>query len=309
MNTSKKTKKTAKQNKKDARIKEIRSLFYTLLVVIFIQSFLIQGYSTPTGSMENTIMIGDKMFFNQFIYGPSTPRTIPFTEIQLPYIHFPGIREPRRGDIINFEFPGNRDEVKHAEYMQYLKRIVGEPGDTIEVKDRVLFVNGILIPNPPASCLTPPNVNSQMNIVAPVTPKGMVNKDIFPKGSPWNEDNYGPLVVPKKGDVINLEKKNYEKWDTFIKREGHGISMDASGKIFIDGKENSQYTVERNYYFMMGDHRTNSADSRFFGFVPRENIVGKALITYWSWDSNIPFSDIGSLLGSIRWNRIGKLLQ
>src|SRR5437868_5683147 len=92
-----------KEEKRENRIQEIKSLFLTLLVVVFIQSFLIQGYSTPTGSMENTILIGDKMFFNQFIYGPSTPRTIPFTEIQLPYIHFPGVRDPKHGDIINFE--------------------------------------------------------------------------------------------------------------------------------------------------------------------------------------------------------------
>lgn len=289
---------TKKEDKTANRIQEFKSLFLTLLVVVFIQSFLIQGYSTPTGSMENTILVGDKMFFNQFIYGPSTPRTIPFTEIQLPYIHFPGIRDPKRGDIINFEWPGNRDEVKHAEYMQYLKRLIGEPGDTIEVRDKNLFVNGQQIPNAPDS-----------KFVTPVAPKGYVNKDIFPKGSPWNEDNYGPLVVPKKGDVITFTKENYQKWDTFIKREGHSISMDANGKVTIDGKDSPQYTVERNYYFMMGDNRNNSLDSRFWGFVPRENIVGKALITYWSWDSNIPFSNLGKLFGSVRWDRIGKLIK
>ena len=228
--TAKTTKRVNKKEEKKAnRIQEVKSLLLTLLVVVFIQSFLIQGYSTPTGSMENTILIGDKMFFNQFIYGPSTPRTIPFTEIQLPYIHFPGVRDPKRGDIINFEWPGNRDEVKHAEYMQYLKRLIGEPGDTIEVKDKVLYVNGQLIPNAPAS-----------KFVTPINPKGQVSKDIFPKGSPWNEDNYGPLVVPRKADVINLTKDNYIKWDTFIKREGHIISMDATGKIQIDGKESTQ---------------------------------------------------------------------
>ncbi len=301
MNTSKKTKKTAKQNKKDARIKEIRSLFYTLLVVIFIQSFLVQGYATPTGSMENTIMIGDKMFFNQFLFGPSTPRTIPFTQIQLPYIHFPGIREPRRNDIVNFEYPGDRDEVKHDEYKQLLKRIIGQPGDTIEIKNRVLYVNGNLIPNPPDACFNTPTA-----AIAPIIPKGIINPRIFPKNSPWNEDNYGPIVVPEKGDIINLNKENYQKWDTFIKREEHIISIDGSGKILIDDKESNQYTIERNYYFMMGDHRTNSEDSRFWGFVPRENIVGKAWITYWSWDSNIDFKDFSRLIGSIRWNRIGQ---
>jgi signal peptidase I len=299
MNNTKNTRKSKKEDKSAARIQEVKSLFLTLIVVIFIQSFLIQGYSTPTGSMENTILVGDKMFFNQFIYGPSTPRTIPFTEIQLPYIHFPGVREPKRGDIINFEFPGDRDEVKHAEYMQYLKRIIGEPGDKIEVINKVLYVNGNIFPNPSDALF-----DSKI-----VKPRTAVEPRIFPKGSPWNEDNYGPLTVPKKGDVVSLNKESYQKWDTFIKREGHNINMDASGKIFVDGKETSQYTVERNFYFMMGDHRDNSLDSRFWGFVPRENIVGKALITYWSWDSNISFSDFPKLVGSIRWDRIGKLLK
>lgn len=288
-----------KKEKKSTKFyRNVKEILVTLIVVIFIQSFFIQGYSTPTGSMENTILVGDRMFFNQFIYGGSTPRNIPLTNIRLPYIQLPAIREPRRGDIVNFEYPGHRDEVVPSEKVEYLKRIVGQPGDVVEVRERVLYVNGKIFPNPIDAIF-----------IGPIAPKDQRNDRIFPKGEPWNEDNYGPLQIPKKGDVVALNSSNYQRWDTFIKREGHSIDLKPGGKIYIDGKETNTYTVERNYYFMMGDNRNNSLDSRYWGFVPRKNIVGKALITYWSWDSNIPFSDFGRLLGSIRWNRIGRLIK
>ncbi len=276
----------------------VKDIVFTLIVVLFIQSFFIQGYSTPTGSMENTILTGDRMFFNQFLYGGSTPRNIPLTNIKLPFFKIPGIREPRRGDIVNFDFPGQRDELVPSENVQYLKRIIGEPGDKIEVIQRVLYVNGTVFPNPEYS-----------KFGQPIVSKDVKDPRTFPKGIGWNEDNYGPLQIPKKGDVVQLTKENFEQWDTFIKREGHNPVLRTDGTIYIDGKQTGTYTVERNYYFMMGDNRNNSLDSRFWGFVPRENIVGKALITYWSWDANIPFSDIGRLVGSIRWERIGRLLK
>ncbi|MCI0449270.1 MAG: signal peptidase I [Chlorobi bacterium] len=283
----------------EERLRSFGSLLMTLVVVLFIQSFFIQGYSTPTGSMLNTILIGDKMFFNQFVYGGSTPRFIPFTEIKLPYIQLPAIREPRRNDVVNFEFPGFRDELEPSTKVQYLKRIVGEPGDVIEVKDKVLFVNG-------QEFLRPPNMQY---VDRNIYPKGRPDSEIFPKGSGWNRDNYGPLTVPKKGDAVTLSKENYLQWDTFIKREGHKIEMKPDGKIFIDGQESTSYTVERNYYFMMGDNRDNSLDSRFWGFVPRENVVGKAWFVYFYWNSEIPFSRFGDLLASIRLDRIGKAIK
>jgi len=283
----------------EERLRSFGSLLMTLIVVLFIQSFFIQGYSTPTGSMLNTILIGDKMFFNQFVYGGSTPRFIPFTEIKLPYIQLPAIREPRRNDVVNFEFPGFRDELEPSTKVQYLKRIIGQPGDVIEVKNKVLFVNGQEFPRQPNMQFVDRNIY----------PKDRPDPDIFPKGSGWNRDNYGPLTVPKKGDVITLSKENYLHWDTFIKREGHKIEIKPDGKIFIDAQETSSYTVERNYYFMMGDNRDNSLDSRFWGFVPRQSVVGKAWFVYFYWNSEISFSDFGRLLGSIRIDRIGKPIK
>ena len=289
------------KKKENKTYKFVKDILATLIMVVFIQSFFIQGYGTPTGSMENTILIGDKMFFNQFIYGASTPRTIPLlglitgTDIKIPYFRFPAIRDPKRGDIVNFEWPGYRDEIEAHPYVQYLKRVIGTPGDTIRIINKVLTVNGELFANPPDS-----------KFISKSPPNQLPNTQIFPKNSGWNEDNYGPLRVPAKGDVVYLTPDTYMKWDTFIRREGHAFEI-KSGKFIIDGKETNTYIVERNYYFMMGDNRDNSLDSRFWGFVPRENIVAKALITYWSWDSQK--SNFFDLLETIHWNRIGKLIK
>lgn len=289
------------KKKENKTYKFIKDILATLIMVVFIQSFFIQGYGTPTGSMENTILIGDKMFFNQFVFGASTPRTVPLIslitgkDIKIPFFRFPAIRDPKRGDIVNFEFPGNRDELESHPYMQYLKRVIGTPGDTIRIINKVLYVNGEQFMNPPDS-----------KFVSKAPPNTQPNPGIFPKNSGWNEDNYGPLRIPVKGDIVTLTPDNYQKWDTFIRREGHTFEI-RGGKFYIDGQETNTYVVERNYYFMMGDNRDNSLDSRFWGFVPRENIVAKALITYWSWDSQK--SNLFDLIETIHWNRIGRLIK
>lgn len=362
----KEIKRKKQQNSIEEKLKSFGSLLMTLVVVLFIQSFFIQGYSTPTGSMLNTILIGDKMFFNQFLYGGSTPRNIPFTEIRLPYLRLPAIREPKRNDIVNFDFPGFRDELDASTKVQYLKRLVGQPGDVIEIKDRVLYVNGekfyeaptmqfqyfVKIDNTKLSDaefnrrLQTPEYLAKFEItdtraIQPIRDTvgyrflipipnnkveefkkepyiksfepyiqkaGVGDPEIFPKNSGWNRDNYGPLKIPSKGDVITITRENYYWWDTFIKREGHKIDM-RDGQVFIDGQQNNNYTVQQNYYFGMGDNRHNSLDSRFWGFIPRENIVGKAWFVYFYWNSEIPFSQIGDLLGSVRLGRIGKPIE
>ncbi|MFI5144983.1 MAG: signal peptidase I, partial [Ignavibacteria bacterium] len=214
------------KKKENKSYKFIKDILATLIMVVFIQSFFIQGYGTPTGSMENTILIGDKMFFNQFIYGASTPRTIPLlglitgTDIKIPYFRFPAIRDPKRGDIVNFEWPGYRDDIEAHPYVQYLKRVIGTPGDTIRIVNKVLTVNGELFANPPDS-----------KFISKAPPNQLPNQGIFPKNSGWNEDNYGPLRVPVKGDVVYLTPATYMKWDTFIRREGHTFE-NKGGKFF-----------------------------------------------------------------------------
>jgi signal peptidase I len=224
---------------------EFLDLVISVTVSVFlIRTVLVEAYRIPSGSMEKTLLVGDFLLVNKFVYGVRTPDWIgiPFTKIgfHLPSYRFPSLKEPRRGDIIVFKYP--RDPS-----INFIKRCVGVPGDTLEIHNKQLYINGKPYENPP---------HAQF-IFHRVFPEGYQDPRIQPPGA-GNRDNYGPVVVP----------------------EGS--------------------------YFMMGDNRDNSEDSRFWGFLDRDLIVGKALIIYFSWDKNEP---PWLLNKSIRWNRLGHLIH
>jgi signal peptidase I len=278
-------------------IKEYASL---AVVLFFVTASFIQGSLVPTSSMVGTIMIGDRVLVNKLAYDLTTPRNIPFTDIELPHLRLLKWGSPQKGDIVVFLFPGNREEIKYDKVESWVKRCVAEPGDTLEVVNKVAFVNGKQLPIP----VNVRYANSQTK------PKSVIEADIFPKGSGFNSDNYGPVVVPKKNDVIELSLNNIEKWRTFINREFEKDAVEVNnGKIYINGKETKQYTVKDDYYFMMGDNRDESYDCRYWGFVPRRNVIGKPMFVYFSWNSDIPFSDMFELIKSIRLDRICKLVH
>jgi signal peptidase I len=267
-------------------------------IFLVLNSFVIASFEVPTGSMENEIMTGDFLLVNKFIYGGTTPRTIPFTNIKLPHFKLPALWSVERGDVIVFAFPGYREEVEADVFAYYLKRAVALAGDTLEVRNRMLYVNGTIAP-------IPRNMKFNSGIVKP---SGYADPRIFPPGKPFNEDNYGPLRIPKKGDVIMLNQSNFNEWSVFIAREGHKID-NSNSNIIIDAKEVNSYTVGRDYVFGMGDNRDNSLDSRFWGFIPAEEIIGTPLIVYWSWNPEIPILNIFDKLGSIRFNRVGAFIK
>lgn len=290
-------KKTSKEKTKEF----IESLLFAGIAAFFIITFIIQNTRIPTGSMEDTILVGDFVLVNKFIYGSSSPKYIPFTEVEIPFFRLPALREPRAKDIVVFEFPGDRDLVKARELnINYVKRCIGLPGDTIQIIYKVVYVNGKEFWIPPFVKYLNPYPRA----------KEYTEPRIFPKGMPWNEDNYGPLVVPKKGYTIHLSMDNIDQWQTAIDREyGKEVVEIRNSGIFIDGKPADSYTFKKDYYFMMGDNRDDSLDSRFWGFVPRDLVVGEAFITLFSWDREIPFSEIFHLIGSIRLDRVLKLLN
>ncbi|MCI0705985.1 MAG: signal peptidase I [Ignavibacteriae bacterium] len=291
-----------KEQKSSALVEKTKAFFKEFFIVLgaflVLNNFVLASFMVPTGSMENEVMAGDLLFVNKFIYGGTSPRNIPFTNVRLPWFRVPGFQDVERGDVIVFVFPGFRDEVEPEEFTFYLKRCVGLPGDTVQVVNRVVYVNGEQFPLPR---------NLKFNR-GEVLPPGVAVEGIFPKSSMWNEDNYGPLVVPKKGMRISLTPQNLSAWEVFIKREGHQPRL-VDGKVLIDGQEVTEYVVERDYLFGMGDNRDNSLDSRYWGFIPRENLVGTPMIVYWSWDPNIPLYSLIDKLGSVRLSRIGTLIK
>ncbi|MCK6601513.1 MAG: signal peptidase I [Bacteroidetes bacterium] len=276
--------KKKEKKKYDSKLAEwLDAIIFALVVAGFIRIFFIQAYRIPTESMESTQLAGDFLFVNNFIYGAK----IPFTDWRVP-----GLRMPEQGDIVVFIYPKDHS-------LDYIKRCIAVGGDTIQVKDKQVFVNGIPFENPPKSQFLPDTNKAGVRYI---------NDQVFPFEKPWNRDNYGPLYVPKKGDVLPMNSETFSLYQDCIIYETGVKPRLLDDMVYLNGKPLTSYTVQQNYYFMMGDNRDNSADSRYWGFVPESNVRGKALITYWSWDQAISFAHPIDLLASIRWSRIARLI-
>jgi signal peptidase I len=263
-----------------------REWFEALVIAAIFASvlriFVVESYRIPTGSMENTLLAGDFLFVNKYVYGPK----VPFTEIRLP-----GVKKVDRGDIIVFKFPKDRS-------VNYIKRCVAISGDTLEIHDQQLLINK-----------RPVALPEHAQFIGYREPAGVGDYMIFPQFSNFNKDNYGPIRIPREGDVIRLTAATYPLYSSLIADEGHDVSLQGR-EVFVDGSPVQEYTVKANYYFAMGDNRDNSLDSRFWGFLPEKDLVGQALMVYWSWDPDRSLlTDPLGKLGSIRWTRPGLMVH
>ncbi|MBI2429332.1 MAG: signal peptidase I [Ignavibacteriales bacterium] len=236
-------------------------LFSTLVIAASLKSCVVDAFKIPTNSMSGTLLAGDYLLVNKFIYGARTPEKILY--VPLPHIRFPQLTPVRHGDVLVFDFPGEPDELYPVHHHYLVKRCLGLPGDTVEIVNANLIVNGFRVPNS----------YSQFDTIPFLT------------------------VVPYKGMRIGIDSTTIKKWSVFIQREANTVTIEKE-HIFIDDVETAEYTVQNNYYFVIGDNAKNSYDSRHWGFVPEENIIGKAMIIYWSKDEN-----------GIRWERIGTLVK
>jgi signal peptidase I len=273
------------------RSRRLKSYFNTLLITVFVafilKTFVIEAFRIPSGSMENTLLVGDFLLVNKLAYGLKTPRYVPLTNLAIPTLSLPASSRVRRGDVVVFEYPGPREQVGEDVPVYYIKRCVGDPGDTILIRSGRVMVN-------------------EREVLPPTQGKSSV----YAGASEMAEgNNYGPTIVPKRGDTIEVSSESLKEWKEFIEREHHHVQIDSTGKVMIDGARASRYTVQHNYYFMLGDNRGNSSDSRFWGYVPDDYIIGEALVVYWSWDPGTYTGGIVDRLRDIRWNRIGTLIR
>ncbi|MDD3807097.1 MAG: signal peptidase I [Candidatus Marinimicrobia bacterium] len=274
-------------SRKEHVLYEIKSWAIVILAVFFIRAGIIEAYQIPTGSMEKTINVGDFLLGNKFSYGARTPDWIgiPFTRIgfDIPYYRFPPLTLPKVGDIVIFKFPLDPRT-------NYVKRCLGAPGDTVEILNKKVYVNGVRFEDPQTAIINYSNI----------FPATYQEPQIFPSGN-GNRDQYNPIYVPKENDVLilsGLSPKEVEFIHHIMILDGHS-KEDNFGIYYEQGVP--KYKVKQNYYFMMGDNRDNSFDSRYWGLVPYKYVMGKPLILYFSWDKTVPWSQFYK---KVRWNRL-----
>lgn len=332
-------------NKMKKTINEMKSLFLLIVIILTIKVTIFEMYIVPTGSMENTIMTGDFLVGNRFVYGMRTPDRIGIMDlaVDLPSIKLPSFKEPKRGDVIIFKFP--RDVRQ-----KYVKRCVAEPGDILEIKDKVIYINNERYDLPANGKFVIPNLLSDT----------FIQNDIF-LGDKGNKDQFQKIRMPKKGDTIPIESNNLQLLIHIMLLDGNDVVMISDGKEFpfsmndpnelfrrksmfwffkrpnpnkifsnisndyfprgsillpwqisnrpipdnllINGisiSDIKSYKVKKDYYWAMGDNRDDSLDSRYWGFIPRDYILGEALFSWFS---------INLKTGFPRFNRIGNVIH
>lgn len=239
------------------------SIILAIVLALVMRQFVVQAFKIPSGSMEETLLIGDHILVNKFLYD--------FTS-------------PKRFDVIVFKYPWDDGR-------DFIKRVIALPGDRVQVRNRQIYVDGQLLREPYVQHTTRYSRNG----------------------------NFGPLVVPKKGDTVEIRRDehlylNGERLQIpsgpFYPRDD-GTAMSGFEvfyrPLFPPGttlqKPAGPLAVAHDYYFTLGDNRDNSKDSRYWGFVENTRIKGKAFFIYWSWNRYAGFAE------HVRWDRLGKLLQ
>jgi signal peptidase I len=265
-----------------------------LTAACLIKLFVLDAVIVSSPSMESTLMVGDLVLVNKLVNLRGEKRLpVAQSEILIPHLPFAGHIE--REDVIVFQYPGDRDEQGSATRVEYVKRCVGIGGDTVAIRDGDLYVNRKFIPLPELHRHS-------------LFPQSFVDERLFPRSTKSNLDYYGPVIVPKSGDVVSLNSSTYPEWEKLIREEGHSLEITVDG-IYLDGNRTNSYTIQRNYLFVLGDNFYNSSDSRFWGFLPEENVIGKAEIIYWSVEEAQQHGGFKGLLSSIRWDRVGSFVR
>lgn len=349
------------EEKKSPAREWVEAIFFAVIAATLIRAFTFEAFTIPTPSMEKSLLVGDFLFVSKLSYGPRLPmtpiafpfvhHTMPFTEsvksyvesVKLPYFRLPGFGKIKNNDIVVFNYP--MEDFRPVDKQEhYIKRCVGLPGDKLEVREGVLFINdkpgekptymqmryrartdgsgfnmktmkelGITEgPSPTMEgdfeiTMTEGNAEKVKNFSNVAQLQQVLDKKgygvdyIFPhsKKYNWNVDNFGALVIPKQDATVSLNLDNLPLYSRIISIYENNKLEVKGNDILINGVKANSYTFKMNYYFMMGDNRHNSADSRFWGFVPEDHIVGKAVFVWLSLDP-----DATSIFTKVRWNRV-----
>ncbi len=223
----------------------VEAVLIAVVLALLIRHYVVQAFKIPSGSMIPTLLVGDHLLVNKFIYR---------------------FRSPSRGEIVVFKFPQDRET-------DFIKRVIALPGEEVALKDGRLLVDGVETEDDTA---------------------------VYESGvRSGKERNLAPFRVPAKGDVIPLDSGHPELYRFVIANELGDRGTIVNGRLLIDGKEASSYEVQNDYFFVMGDNRDNSYDSRFWGPVNVEDLVGKAMVIYWSF---------GDKFYHVRWSRLGDII-
>ena len=350
----------------------VSSIAFAIIAATIVHTYVMQPYTIPTSSLEKTLLIGDFLFVSKFHYGARVPMTtvaapmvhdtLPFIKIrsylnkpQLPYLRFPAIQKIKQNDIVVFSWPvdtveqffkrtNRRIRKPIDKKSNYVKRCVGIAGDSLEIRDGYVYINGKKneLPeraklqfyydvNTGGTQLSVKSLRSRyhvregrrlqdgnyvLNLASDdarllknnpsvkvmqrkISPKGE-SENVFPnvRSLNWNKDNFGPVYVPKKDATValNVESLPFYK-QIIVEYEKNKLEV-KDGKILVNGQEVDNYTFRQDYFWMMGDNRHNSEDSRYWGFVPADHIVGKPVFIWFSWNSD------GKGLGKVRWERL-----
>lgn len=353
--------------KKSKLIEWRNALVFAVVVATLFRWSLAEAYVIPTGSMENSVLVGDYILVSKVHYGSRTPQTplqVPLTHqkiwgteipsyldwVQIPSFRFPGLREVERGEIVVFNTPKDLlDPTDRPNDLMTLlvKRCVAVSGDVLEIRDRKISVNGKEMTDPSGMkiqyevitnyplqphqvenlglgkedywisgyseenksvygmLLTPVQMNAiqkARDVVSVQASAGSpVGFPLFPeiKNDSWDLNNYGPLTVPQRGMTIQVDEMTLSFYGEVIEKyEGNEQVNFTGGQLEIDGKKVETYTFNQDYFFMMGDSRDNSIDSRYWGFVPESHIIGKPIMVLFS--KNVD----GEGLDKVRWERI-----
>jgi len=250
------------------------SFVITLVMALFGMTFILQAVTVPTGSMQNTILVGDYLLVNKFIFNPGG-NELPF----LPQ------REIRRGDVIVFKYPGNKlhplNDRAHGSsaipyQVNYVKRVIGLPGETVEFRNDQVFINGELLP------------------------EHRVIGNLVDQEAPLETREFEERTPDQKWSVYYDERRSLKAALAGRLEQDPSMEFGVRGKII---------KVPDNSFFVMGDARDNSEDSRFWGFVPRELIIGRAMFVYWSCDRVASKGSVAGCFTNPRVDRIFKFIR